>query len=267
MKNLTLLFLVFTVSLVNAQTGSDQAIQSPKLYLQFDFMKVKAENLLDYLEVEEFWSAIHEQRAKRGEILGWDQWSITPGGQAQGSQFVTVMLFTSLENMLKGIDLNQIRSDAKKAFPKKTTAEIEAMIQKTGRSREINNQVLMERIDNTKDNFDMPVGTVCTMAIMKQLKDGYEKAESEIFKPLHQAAVDAGKKGNWAMARVIFPSGSEQYASHAVFNMFKDAAQFARSMEEGLPELNYTTTQAAMAGIQTRDMKNVFLLKLLRKAR
>jgi len=267
MKNLTLLFLVFMVSFASAQTGSDQAIHSSKLYLQFDFMKVKAENSQDYMEVEEFWSAIHEQRAKRGDILGWDLWAITPGGQAQGSQYVTVMLFTSLEKMLKGIDLNQIRADAKKAFPKKTPAEIEAIILKTGKSREINNQVLMERIDNSNDKFDMPLGTLCSMAVMKQLKEGYEKAETEIFKPLHQAQIDAGKKGNWAMARVIFPSGSERYASHVVFNMYKDAAQFAKSMEEGMPELDYTTTQAAIAGLETRDMKNVILLTLLRKAR
>jgi len=267
MKTLSAFLLLIMVSFANAQTGSDQAIQTPRLYLQFDFMKVKAEQTLDYMEVEEFWSAIHEQRAKRGEILGWDLWAITPGGQAQGSQYVTVMLFTSLENMLKGIDLNQIRADAKKAFPKKTAAEIETMIQKTGKSREINNQVLMERIDATSDKFDMPVGTVCAMGIMKQLKEGYEKAESEIFKPLHQADVDAGKKGSWAIARVIFPSGSERYASHAVFNMYKDAAQFARSMEAGMPQVNYMTMQAAMNGLETRDMKNVLLLKLLRKAR
>ena len=66
---------------------------------------------------------------------------------------------------------------------------------------------------------------------------------------------------------LVFPAGSDRYASHLVFNMYKDATQFAKSMEEGMPEIDFSTQQAVNAGLETRDMKEVKLLTLIRKVR
>lgn len=59
------------------------------------------------------------------------------------------------------------------------------MMEKTVKSRDIANQVFIEEVDQTDDNFKMRIGMVVTLDVMKQLDDGYEKAESEIFKPIH----------------------------------------------------------------------------------
>ncbi len=266
MKKVLLFSLLGVVSL-QAQQSADQALLTEKLFLVFDFMDVKAAQLTDYLEVEDFWKGIHQQRVKRGDIIGWDLWSITPGGQKQGSQYLTVSLHSSFANMIKGVSVDEITADAKNAYPDKSDTEIEAMIAKTGLSREIAYQLMLERIDFTKDQFDMPIGTIATMGAMQQLKSGYEKAETEIFKPWHQSEVDAGTKGTWAIARIIFPAGTDRYATHLVFNMFKDSDQYAKWSERNFPELDFNTQQAVSAGLETRDLKSIKLLTLIDKVR
>ena len=267
MKKLNILLILCLFSLSTMAQGTDEALAAPSLYLQFDFMKVSSANLTDYLEVEEFWSGIHQQRADRGDIIGWDLWTMAPAGQAQGSQYLTVQLYESFEKMITGLNMDQLVADAKKAYPEKSDDEISEMMDKTGKSREINNQLWMERIDGTTGQFGMPLGTVCNMTSMKQLADGYEKAELEVFKPLHQTMVDAEEKGSWSIARIILPAGSDRYASHLVFNMFKDAGQYAKSRELPMPEVDEKTRKAIMDGLATRDMRDIKVLTLIRKVR
>ncbi len=168
MKRLLTLVLVILMTLsLNAQNNSSQ------LYLLFEFMQVKGENGSDYQQVEEFWSGIHKQRVADKSILGWDLWSLTPSGTKQGSQFLTVTLFSSLENMLKAINSLDVYGYAKKAYPTKTDKELNAMFDKTGKSRDMANQVLFKMVDEVTSDFDMKVGTIATLDIMKQLDDSY----------------------------------------------------------------------------------------------
>ena len=86
--------------------------------------------------------------------------------------------------------------------------------EKTGKARDLANQVLLKQIDRTQGDFEMKAGTMITMDIMKQLDDSYEKVESEIFKPWHQDMVAKGKKGSWELLRTILPDGAEAYGTH-----------------------------------------------------
>lgn len=88
-----------------------------KEYLLFEFMEVQDENASDYLDVEEFWSKIHQQRIADKSILGWDFWALTPGGSKQGSNYLTVTIFPSLERMLAATGSLDIMGYAKKAYP------------------------------------------------------------------------------------------------------------------------------------------------------
>ena len=197
-KLLTLFLVVFMTIGMNAQNNP------PQLYLLFEFMQVKSENQSDYQQVEEFWSGIHKQRVADKSILGWDLWSLTPSGTKQGSQYLTVTLFASLQDMLKAINSLDVSGYAKKAYPTKSEKDMMAMFDKTGKSRDMANQVLFKMVDQTKGDFDMKVGTIVTLDIMKQLDDSYEKVESEIFKPWHQQMVDQGKKGELGPAPCNF---------------------------------------------------------------
>ena len=247
---------LFTAAMICLLSISVMAQSNPKkLYLLFEFMQVNDEHGSDYLKVEDFWSGIHKQRVADKQILGWDLWSLTPAGTKQGSQYMTVTLFTSLKDMLHPGGFDNIVASAKKAYPKMTEKEINDMLNLTSPSRDIANQVYLEQIDVTKGDFQMQVGTMATLDIMKQLDDSYEKVESEIFKPWHQDMVNKGKKGSWELLRTILPAGSEAYGTHITVDMFKDAAQLAAYMEAPMGEIDFLTQAAMKTGFTTREWK------------
>ncbi len=257
MKTLLTFVLVLAISIgMKAQENTEQ------LYLLFEFMQVKNEAGSDYYQVEQFWSGIHKQRVADKSIIGWDLWSLTPAGLKQGSQFMTVTLFKSLQEMLQAIGSLDVMAYAKKAYPNKSEKELIAMLNKTGPSRDMNNQVLFKQVDRTKGDFIMKVGTLATMDIMKQLDDSYEKVESDIFKPWHQQMVDSGKKGSWELLRAILPSGTEAYGSHITVSMYNDAAQLASFMEGSGGEMDLMTNLAVKEGLKTRNWKEVKIAKL-----
>lgn len=263
MKKISLLAIVILTMFMRVNAQDD----STKLYLLFEFMHVTDANGANYLDVEQFWSGIHKQRVADKSILGWDLWSLAPSGSAQGSQYLTVTQFASLKDMLNAATSLDVSNYAKKAYPKKTEKELQDMFDKTGKSRDRAYQVFFERIDRTKGNFTMKVGTIATMDIMKQLDDSYEKVESEIFKPLHQSMVDSGKKGSWGLLRAILPAGSEAFGTHLTVSMYNDVAQLASFMEEPFPKMDLKTHLAVIEGLKTRDWKEMKVAKLLMTVR
>lgn len=237
-----------------------------KLYLQFDFMHVEDDSWDAYMETEDFWSGIHQARIKDGKMMGWDLWAVTPGGQKQGAQYVTVNLYSSLEGLLTGGGGGYM-DYAKKAYPKMTEKELEAKFAQTSASRDIMYSVLLERIAGTEGDFDMPVGTVASMDFMKALDSSYEEMETKLFQPWHQEQVNNGEKGSWGLLRVILPVGSDTYMSHMTVNMFKDAAHMAKAMENWGGGGDFMESTAAAAGVKTRDMKMVKMIRLIKKVR
>jgi len=257
MKTLLTLVLVVLISFgVKAQE------KASSLYLLFEFMHVEGQHGSDYWQVEDFWSGIHKQRVADKTILGWDLWSLSPSGTQQGSQYLTVTLFSSLQNMLQAMSSMDVMAYAKKAYPKMSDKELSAMFDKTVKSRDMANQVLLKQIDRTKGEFTMKVGAIATMDIMKQLDDSYEKAESEIFKPWHQDMVNKGKKGSWELLSVILPVGSEAKGSHMTISMYNDVAQLASFMEGSVGEMDLKTSLAVKEGFKTRDWKEMKIMTL-----
>jgi len=114
MKNL--LILIACMFLGNNVIAQD------KLFLVFEFMKVDNEQETAYLETESFWEKIHEQRTKNGDILGWDLWSLQPGGENNGYQYLTVTLYSDPVKMMSGA--GDFEAALKAAYPKMTEAEL-----------------------------------------------------------------------------------------------------------------------------------------------
>ena len=241
--------------------------QDSKLYLVFEFMKVKEGKTAAYMETEDFWAGIHKQRALAGETLGWDLWALEPSGADQGYQYLTVNLFGSMEAMLERGAGGALMAHAKKAYPKMTERELTAKFNATSDTRELAVRLFLEQLDTTKGGPAMKEGMVALIASMMASDRSYEKMESEIFKPWHQKMVDAGAKSSWGMARVIFPAGSDRYASHLVFNMYKDLAQYVAADDYQGPESTMAADLAVQAGLKTRDMKSVRLATLIKMVR
>jgi hypothetical protein len=247
--------LVIVLFLITIRLDAQE--KSSKLYLMFEFMQVSDEHGSDYWQVENFWSGIHKQRVADKSILGWDLWSLTPSGSEQGSQYMTVTLFSSLQDMLQAATSLDVSGYAKKAYPKLSEKELNEMFDKTGKARNRADQVFFEQVDKTKDDFKMKVGTMATMDVMKQSDDSYEKVESEIFKPWHQDMVNQGKKGSWELLRAILPAGSDAYGTHITVSMYNDATQLSSFMEGSGGDLDLKTSLALKEGLKTREWKEM----------
>lgn len=247
---------------------SNTVIAQDKLYLLFEFMKVDNEQESVYLETESFWEKIHEQRVKNGDILGWDLWSLQPGGEDQGFQYLTVTLYNDPVKIMSGN--GDFEAALKAAYPKMTEVELNKIFNNTSKSRDLAVRDYLEQIAATKDNFEMPLGTVAAINLMKvsdENYENYEKFETEIFQPIAQKEVDAGIRGNWGLMRYMLPTGSDTYASHITADMYKDYNQLFNGGDIDESKLSEEQIQKIQKGLATRDLKYKYMATLIKKVR
>lgn len=262
MKRLSIALLLISLTSVS--------MAQEKLYLLFELMQVDNEQEAAYSETEEFWQKIHEERIKSGDIMGWDLWSLKPGGEMQDFQYLTVTLYNDPVKMMDGTSWNKLMDRAKVAYPAMSESDIMEKLNGSAKTRNLAVRIYAEEIAMTQGEFEMSLGTVAQMDMMKVSLENYgqyEKAESEVFKPLHQKAVDDGTKGSWGLVRFMSPIGSDTYASHMTVSMFKDYAQALNQnidFEEGTTP---ASTKRMQEGIKLRDMKYVYIAELIRMAR
>jgi hypothetical protein len=255
------LMLLLVVVLLGSTT-----IAQEKTYLLFEFMKVEDHQMQNYWDVESHWEKIHAERIKNGDMVGWDLWRIRPGGSDQGSQYMTVHVFN---DQLKMFDMKGSEDARKAAYPDMSDEDVDKMMKKTVKSRDIAGRAYIEIVDATEGEFDMPIGTVASMGFMKvkSSNSDYVKAETEVFKPYHQKMVDADQKENWQLLRVMLPAGSDTYAGFMAVNMFRDYEQYVNQDWSVIGEVDEAAQEKIDAGLETRDMRKVILIELVKKVR
>jgi hypothetical protein len=247
---------------------TSNVIAQDDLYLIFEFMKVDNEQETAYMETESFWEKIHEQRVKNGDIIGWDLWRLNPGGEDQGFQYMTVNLYKDALSMFDGD--GGFDAALKAAYPNMSEDELNKKFNATSKSRDLAVRIFLEQINTTKDEFDMPLGTIAAINLMKvALGDfaKYEKAESEVFKPFHQKEVDEGRRANWGLLRYMSPVGSTTFASHITVDMYKDYNQFFMENNNDDPEPTEAQQKAIQDGLDSRDLKYRYMATLIKKVR
>jgi len=143
MKNLLILFALLMVS--------NLTIAQEKLYLVFEFMKVDNEQEMEYNATEEFWEKIQVQRIKAGDIMGWDLWALSPEGEQQGFQYVTVTVFNDPVKMMDGSSWSQLLDRAKAAYPKMAEADINKKIQHSSATRDLAVRILRKKLPRPKE--------------------------------------------------------------------------------------------------------------------
>ncbi|PHS53534.1 MAG: hypothetical protein COB01_04310 [Lutibacter sp.] len=255
--------LLIAVVLLGSST-----IAQEKTYLVFEFMRVDNNQENAYQETESFWEKIHKQRVKNGDIVGWDLWSLKPGGEDQGFQYMTVNVYNDPVKMFNSEGDFQAALNA--AFPDLSEKELQEQFNKTSKSRDLAVRLYLEIVKGTTGDFKMDVGTVASIDFMKATNGSgaYESAEIETFLPMHQKAVDAGEKGSWDLCRIMSPMGSDAYATHLTVNMYTGYNQYFKSQQamwETPP--SDEDSQKIEKGIATRDMKWVSLATLIKKVR
>ena len=247
---------------------SNTGIAQDKLYLIFEFMKVDNDQEQAYMETEAFWEKIHVERVKNGDILGWDLWSLQPGGEDQGYQYLTVSIYNDPLKMMSNAGNFEAALNA--AYPDMPEDELNEKFYNTAKSRDLAKRIYLEQIAVTKGDFDMPLGTVAAINLMKVSQENYsifEQNESELFQPMHQKEVDDGFRANWDLLPYMLPSGSDVYATHITVDMYKNYEQLFSSWANQRPALSEEQMGKIQEALTMRDLKYRYMATLRRKVR
>lgn len=257
-KLFTALALFVVITLGSAQ----------ETFLVFEFMKVEDHKIVSYLDTESFWEKIHVERVKNGSIVGWDLWSLLPGGSDQGYQYLTVTVYNDVVKAFEGDD---IFIAAKKAYPSMTEKDLSLNLMEGLSTRVLGQKIILSVVKATESDFKMEIGTVNRINLMK-VKDAsygeYEKGENEVFFPIHQNRVELGEMAHWSLARVMFPGGSKVKLTHMTFDMFKDYTQMKNYYGESKAEKPNEETLKKMEDVsKQRDLFWTYHGRLLKKVR
>lgn len=251
--------------------GSNTIAQR-KTYLLFEFMKVTPAQESTYLETENFWKKIHDQRVKNGEILGWQLWRLQQGGENQNYQYVTVQVFNEPNKMFQDGGGESFLTIAKKAFP--TISEAELLLKRTEslKSRDLTETFYLEQIDQTKGQFNVSLGTVMGINFMKVSPNNYakyENAESKIFKPEWQNRVDEGRAGSWSLLKVITPEGKafNSGISHVSLDKFKDFNQLFGSSNNYNTIRNEADQKEWQEALTIREINSYMAVLIIKSAK
>lgn len=239
--------------------------QEEKNFLVFEFIRVDANSVLDFLEYKEFLAKVHEESVKAGDINGWDLWSLQSGSEGEPFQYVTITYYDNPVKMMNGNNIELLVERAKKAFPDMSEVQITNKINESIKIRDLAVRNHMVEVARTDDDFDFKPGTLASFDLMKAVEgrfQEYETAEQEVFLPSHERKIEAGFMENWRFLRTALPMGSEAKSTHLTMNIYADYLQFFNSMEFEDIAATDVDRQRVEEGLSSRDQKWVYLATL-----
>ncbi|ERM82343.1 hypothetical protein P872_18265 [Rhodonellum psychrophilum GCM71 = DSM 17998] len=254
--SITLIIVVFILSWAQAQ--------EPR-YLVIEFIKVETGQMYDFIEHKDFMQKVYQVAVNDKKITGWDFWSLQSGADSGEFQYITITYYKDPVSMMNGISDDDLVKYAMIAYPHLGDKQIRDLYGRSLLSRDLAQRSYMAEIATTKDNFKMSKGVLASFDLMKAVEgrfDEYEKAEREVFLPIHQKRINRGLMGSWSLLRTALPFGSEAKSTHLTINLYKDYLQFFNAQE--FEDLESTAEQRAAEekGLKSRDQKWVYLATL-----
>ncbi|MFC0262071.1 hypothetical protein [Fontibacter flavus] len=253
---LPLLLLVLTSVMVKAQETR---------YLVFEFIKVESNQTYDFIEHKEFMEKIYQSAINDKRIQGWDFWSLQSGADPSEFQYITITYYKDPVSMMHGLQEEELAKYGMVAYPHFTENQVKERLAKAYSCMDLAQRAYMQEIASTRDNFQMKRGTLASFDLMKAVEgkfQEYEKAEKEVFMPIHQNRIDKGLMGHWSLLRTALPFGSEAKSTHLTINIYRDYVQFFNAQEYEDMESTAEQRAAVEKGLKSRDQKWVYLATL-----
>lgn len=192
----TFIVVVAAAVLVVSGTSIAEDEVQQALYVSVDCMKSTA---ADYTSLElEIWQPMHQALVNQGNKNSWALYSVMYGDRSR-CDYYTVTTYLGQEQL----NANPSYGDIFQAVhPGKNTAEAMA---RTSASRQRVATQLWVAVDGTEIN-DYRFAVVNLM--YAEDPDAYERMETRVFKPGHQALVDGGHRAGWALYELVAPTGT-----------------------------------------------------------
>lgn len=234
-------------------------------YMVFEFIKVEKDQLFDYIEFKDLMEKVYRQALNDKRIKGWDFWSLQSGGDEADFQYIMVTSYDDPVKMMNGLDEAALMKYTKIAYPHLSESQVITLFEQSLAMRDTPMRLYMQEIVSTDDDFQFKPGALASFDLMKAGEgkfNDYEKAETEVFRPIHQKKIQQGLMGHWSFLRTALPLGSEAKSTHLTMNMYKDYVQFFNA--QAYEDLSQTAQQreAVNEGLNSRDQKWVYLATL-----
>ncbi|MDH3352338.1 MAG: hypothetical protein OEM60_00380 [Gammaproteobacteria bacterium] len=170
--------------------------EQPPLYVAVDCMKSTTG---DYRDVEtDIWRPMHQELVDQGKINSWALYWVKFGDRSR-CDFYTVTTYLGHEQ------LNAAAAFAEAFAVVHKGKDFMRAMARTWASRQHVATELWLAVDATQ--IKQHRFAIVNMMHAKD-PDAYERMETEVFKPGHQALVDGGHRSGWAMYELVSPLGT-----------------------------------------------------------
>tara|TARA_B100000287_G_scaffold74415_1_gene66197 strand:- start:2169 stop:2921 length:753 start_codon:yes stop_codon:yes gene_type:complete len=234
-----LLIILFIPFIVNSQQISIM-----------DAVVLKEGSDADYMEVEEFWSKIHEDIISQGKKMEWSIWKTIPGDPITAdTKPANYMIFNTYESReqyeaSRAIDYASIAQRVHGISKRKAEKMIDSSFDPRETTR---SYTLSIQAQAASSDFQPVPGTICSISLMQQKNDDYESFEKEVFKEQFQKSIDNGDHSFWGFTRVEERSeNAYTQFSHICFNIGEGGGNNS--------ENDFKTQKLVELGLQSRDM-------------
>ncbi|MEL6671641.1 MAG: hypothetical protein AAFR61_05595 [Bacteroidota bacterium] len=257
MKNLRITCSSFgaliLVCLFGLQPLLAQDDDTQSVLISIDYMKTTGDGAME-LE-EKFWKPIHAERQKQGKLLDWGLMRrVYPYGSAVEYDYITINVYKDLAQAEMTYD--DLEAIAKKVHP---SADIAKKLAATEASRKLVKGEVFYTIARTEnpDEAGSPVGDYIVMNHMQSVgsASAYVKMEMDLYRPVHQEAVNAGRMQAWFMMGRAIPGGSSYGYNYITMDVYKSLEQYPPDTE-GLVEKAHKDEAARKKYMETNPNKH-----------
>ncbi|WP_100627406.1 hypothetical protein [Algoriphagus formosus] len=258
MKKSILLLLTCMILAFTAEAQKER-------FMVLEFINVESDQLFEYIEFKDLMEKVYRQARNDDQIAGWDFWSLHSGADHSDFQYIMITYYDDPVKMMSGLDETRMIDYTKIAYPHLNDAQVVKLFENSLSMREMPMRLYMKEIVCTDDNFQMKPGVLASFDLMKAREGNftaYEKAEEEVFKPIHQKRIEQGLMGHWSLLRTALPLGSEAKSTHLTMNVYKDYMQFFNAQAYEDMEQSDAQRRAVNEGLNSRDQKWVYLATL-----
>ncbi len=189
------------------------------VYVVVEYLKVKPEDHLKYLEVEQkIWKPMHQERIRQGIIASWTLYAVEFTGSSDSYNYVAITTYNDPKNIE-----NPWNADIPaEVHPNMSLAE---MMERTNKSREIVSSELYSGVAAIPEiPFKDPAEYIMVnfMKVEPGKNSEYESIEKDVWKPIHEESIRSGKTVGWGLFSALFPRGAGRDYQYLTLNTFSD---------------------------------------------
>jgi hypothetical protein len=266
MKNIILLLMAgLIVSCTTTQKSASDPLPQTKTsnFVVTDFRNIAQENVEDYLKVEKFWKAVHQERIKDGRMTAWLLLKVVNDEKKDiPYNYITLNVYPDMEKVSNG---GPTEEDFVNAHgDQKSEQEIQAM------------GVLTQKVNNIiRSDLSTTISSIYSLTKYRRAnfmktapgqRDAFVESRQGFIQPIFSRMIhdiNAPMSG-WILNELVTPDGAEKEYDFISYDLFKDKADIGRAN----PNKNYTKLahpNLSNEEVQVISKKNTGMRKMVKR--